>query len=53
MPLYRSGPVNAQMVSIGSEGWRAKGKYDPTASVSGQYVNWMNSGLKGAPTKYF
>lgn len=36
-----------QMVSIGSEGWRAKGKYDTTASVNGNYVNWMNSGLKG------
>ena len=35
------------MVSIGSEGWRAKGKYDPTAPVNGQFVNWMNSGLKG------
>lgn len=36
-----------QMVSIGSEGWRARGKYDPTASVKGPFLNWMNSGMKG------
>ena len=36
------------MVSSGSEGWRAKGVYDPTASIMPPIMNWMNSGTKGA-----
>ena len=36
------------MVSSGSEGWRAKGVYDPTALIMPPILNWMNSGTKGA-----
>ena len=36
------------MVSNGNEGWRAYGPYDTEAPQTYPFLNWMNSGLKGA-----
>ena len=36
------------MVANGNEGYRAYGPYDPLAPLTYPFLNWMNSGLKGA-----
>eukprot|EP00208_Stichococcus_sp_RCC1054_P002221 CAMPEP_0206134838 /NCGR_PEP_ID=MMETSP1473-20131121/243_1 /ASSEMBLY_ACC=CAM_ASM_001109 /TAXON_ID=1461547 /ORGANISM="Stichococcus sp, Strain RCC1054" /LENGTH=663 /DNA_ID=CAMNT_0053526467 /DNA_START=573 /DNA_END=2564 /DNA_ORIENTATION=+ len=35
------------MVTNGNEGYRARGQYDPNASIQYPYLNWVNTGLKG------
>lgn len=37
-----------QVVANGNEGYRALSMYDPFASISYPYNNWMNTGLKAS-----
>ena len=35
----------SQLLSVGSEGYRARGQFDPSADISYPFNNWLNDGM--------